>query len=157
MRTELISPASANKVYNESSLLLKLRFPTNNVLEGSEILSPNLAARSLFGVLLEGLDSEMSTLIGRPSTSVPFNFKAAFACSAVSKSTYPNPLGRPVLRSVMILDETTPPISSKIRPSHSSSMFQERLPTKTEEVPPDSGFARFAGVSVAEEGASLRF
>lgn len=138
-------------------MLLKLKFPTNKVAEGSEILSPNRCARSLLGVSPAGFELAISILIARPSTSVSFNLRAACACSGVSKSTYPKPLGRPVLRSVMIRAETTPPISSKILPSQSSSMFQERLPTKMLTDPPESAFVRLTGVSVVEEGASLRF
>jgi hypothetical protein len=95
-------------------------------------------------------------LIGRPSTSVPFNSNAFCACSGVSKSTYPKPLGRPESRSVMIRAETRPPIDSKMLASHSWSMFHERLPTKMLTEPVDSGLERLLGVSVAE-GASLRF
>ena len=107
------------------------KLPTNRVSEGGLVESPNCLARLSalsFGPSLD-LGVEKSTLALRPSISWSFlAARAAAAEAELENSTYPNPLERPLSRSVMMFARVISPNSSNSRYSHSSSTFQLRLP-----------------------------
>src|SRR5215475_14010404 len=69
------------------------------------------------------------TVSGRPPKSLPLNAAIAFSASSSFIETKPNPLERPVSRSVIMLTDSTEPICSKRPASSSSVVLNDRFPT----------------------------
>jgi hypothetical protein len=157
LTTEPWAPKASPTMFSSAS---KDRFPMKRVSEAGLVESPYCLARSLARSLGAALSRGVakSTLAMRPSISVPFlALRAAVASTDLANSTYPKPLERPESLSVRTRAPVISPNSSNSRYSHSSSMFQLRLPTKRFLTPLSSSSTLAFLAEATGSSSALRF